>query len=236
MSMLVNSFRSALPANLSDLFANGETGDWWRFDVANTDATTTPENFTVATGLVNGLLLEDADPANVPNTTTISGNEVGHFNGPSDRLLLNFGSTIAQPGTIIISLSNTSVNTSRVIVTGSSTTLRWQISVDGSSNVIGFAGATLDSTINVPIGAKVLTYEFNGASSKIRINGTQTASGNMGTQGTNQLTVGSLYDGTIGPTEDIFSVLFINRLLTSGAGGELDRAERLLGSHQGLTW
>lgn len=226
--------RNPASSSLSGLWQPGDFGDWWRFDAANTDADAESDPITLATGNLNGLLLEDADPANVPNLNTVSGNQAGRFSAPSDRLFLNFGSTIPQPITIIVSLNNGSVGTSSVIVTGSSTTLRCQISVDSSSRLIGFAGTTLLSGTTVPIGAKVLTFVFNGASSKIRINGTQVASGNMGTQGTDQITVGALYDGTNGPTEDIFSLAFHAGRVPSDS--ELNITERAMGAHQGLSW
>ena len=55
----------------------------------------------------------------------------------------------------------------------------------------------------------------------------------MGSQGTNQITLGALYDGTLGLGIDVYSLVFINRLLTAS---ELDMVERLFGSHAGLSW
>jgi hypothetical protein len=119
------------------------------------------------------------------------------------------------------------------MASGSSTLVRWQISNDGSNNIIAYAGATLDSTLNMPMGTKVLAAEFNGASSKFRVNGTQAATGNAGTQTTDQLTLGGLWDASFCGSMNIYGALFIDRILTAG---EMDRAERLLGSYAGLTW
>jgi hypothetical protein len=238
MSMMVNPYRFAAPApaaDLADLFANGEIGDWWRFDAANTSANTVGDRIGTATGLVNGVLLQNAGlDATKPTLVQISGRDAASFG--ADILSHNFGSDIAQPGTIIVCLADTDTGAT-AIVTGSSSTKRWQISIDSGNDLCAFAPSELDSTINAPIGTRVLTVEFNGASSKYRSNGTQTATGNVGSAVTNQLTVGSLWDGTFGMSSgSIYSLLFINRLLTGGAGGELDRAERLLGSHAGLSW
>lgn len=235
MGMLVNPWRHpVIPfSDIEALFANGEIGDYWRFDAANTDANAEGDSITAATGLVSGRILEDAVPSNAPRLRLPGGREAARFDGDADRLIYNFGSTVAQPGTIIVCLTNSNT-VPTVIVTGSSTTSRWQISIDSDGDLTAYAGAELDSTINGPIGTKVLTVEFNGASSKFRVNGTQTATGNAGSQGTDQITLGSLWDGQFGTTSDIYSLLFIDRLLDPTT--ELDPVERLLGSHAGLSW
>lgn len=217
----------------SALFANGEIGDLWRFDADNTNATVVTDPVNEATGLVNSRVMDDLDPAGSSATLVqVNGNFAAQFDAGSDLLYHNFGSTVVQPGTIILCLGDSDVTT-HVLATGSSAALRWQISNDGSDNIIAFAGATLDSTINAPIGTKVLAAVFNGASSVFRVNGVQVATGNAGTQGTDRLTLGALYDGTFAGTVNFYSAMFINRLLTAP---ELDGAERLLGSHAGLSW
>lgn len=235
MGMLVNPYRHGAAFNPASLFTGGETGDYWRFDAANTDANVATDPIGTATGVVNGRTLVQATAVNKPTLTTVSGREAASFDASGandDWLIHSFGSTVSQPATLIVCLGDTSTLT-HVIATGSSTTSRMQLSVDGSNNVIIYAGSTLDSTNNAPIGTKVITGIFDGASSKTRYNGTQTATGNAGTQSTNQLTVGALWDGTFAGTNVIYSLLFINRLLTSD---ELNNAERYLGAHAGLSW
>lgn len=224
-------FGAAATDDLSDLFGSGETGDWWIFDNVHTNATADGQSITAATGIVNGLVM--TNPATAPTLASLSGLWAmrTHF-GSNDRLHYNFGSDISQPGTIILALGS-SETTTHVICTGSSTTKRWQISDSSGGDIIMFAGSTLDSTINENYGTKAFTAEFNGASSVFRSNGTQTASGNAGTQATNQFTLGALYDGSFPGDINFYAALFINRLLTST---ERDRAERLLGSYAGLSW
>jgi hypothetical protein len=219
--------------DLSDLFANGEVGDWWRFDAANTNSTGVGTAFTTATGIVNGLVLSEADAGGTsPGIVATGGYEAANIDSASERLIYNFGSTIAQPGTIIICLFGNTLAT-HVILTGSSAAVRWHLANNSTDDIIMFAGTTLDSTINADYGTKVFTAEFNGASSVFRSNGTQTATGNAGTQGTNRITLGALYDGTNTFDGRVYSLLVIDRLLTST---ERDRAERLFGSHAGLSW
>jgi hypothetical protein len=217
---------------LDDLFANGEIGDWWRFDSENTTVGAVSQLIDTATGIVNGRVLSQSTEANRPILTTVSGTECAHFGNGSDYLIHSLGSTVAQPGTIIISIADTATST-HPIITGSSSSSRWQINNDSDDDIIAYAGAELDSGFNAPIGTKVLTVEFNGASSKFRRNGVQTASGNAGSQSTNQITIGALWDGSFPGDFSVWSLLFIDRILTAS---ELDRAERLLGGHAGLSW
>lgn len=217
------------PDNLADLFANGEVGDWWRFDNVHTNAASAGATCTSATGIINGRVLSSSNNAELQSSG-------GNFflNMTSDMFIHNFGSTRPQPGTVIICVNDTDTTT-HVVYSGSSSALRWQLSNSGSGDIILFAGATLDTTVNegAGFGLKVVTGVFNGASSLSRFNGTQTATGNAGTQGTDRITLGALYDGTFGGSINVYSLLVIDRLLTAS---ELDRAERLLGSHAGLTW
>lgn len=234
MGMLVNPYRHgpSYPSTLNHLFTGGETGDHWVFDNVHTNAASDGANITTATGLVNGRVM--TNPGTAPKLRSLSGKWAMDSNGSGVRLHHNFGSAVAQPGTIIICLQDSSVAT-HIIATGDSSSSRWQINNDSSGNIIMYAGSTLDTTLNEPPAdpVKVFTAEFNGASSKFRSNGTQTATGNAGTQSTAQLTIAALYDGTFNGAFYTYSALFINRILTAG---ELDGAERLLGSYAGLTW
>lgn len=233
--MLVNtwplSFMKRNAAALKSLFAGGETGDWWVFDNVHTDQTTNGGNITTATGLINGRVMTSAGTS--PTLNLASGKWAMRSAGSGgSRMAHNFGS-VAQPGTIILALGNSQAGSARIFATGSSSGSRWQISNDSSDNIIAFAGSTLDSTINSAMGTRLLTVEFNGASSKFRVDGTQTAAATTGTQATDQLTLGALYDGTFPSTTNFYSALFINRILTTN---ERDMAERVLGSYAGLTW
>lgn len=231
MTMTINNWVIRKQDALNYLFANGETGDYWVFDNVHTDAATIGAEISSAIGLANGLNLSAPDMSHTPNLTMTS--RMGaDFDGSADRLRHAFGSTIAQPGTIIICVFDNATST-HGIVTGSAAGSRWQISVDSANDLIAFASAEMDSGQNAPIDTKVLTVEYNGASSRFRINGTQVATGNVGTQGTNQLTLGAIWDGTFGMNGKVYGLLFINRILT---GAERDDAERFLGSLVGLTW
>lgn len=210
-------------SSLSSLFSGGEDGDMWLFHPDYCDAL----NITEVTGVVNGLILQDGDASHLPKLRFNNGRWAAYFDGNTDRLFYNFGSTIAQPGTIIVGLRSLDTATS-VIVTGSASGSRWQISNDGSDNIIMFAGSTFDSTTNSPINngttelSSVITGIFNGASSAFRENGSAIATGNPGSQGTNQITLGALWDGTFAHTFHCCGLLFIDRALS---GADLDDAE-----------
>lgn len=222
-------------ASLDDLFSGGETGDWWWFDTEFMDVKTFNQQIRNVVGQVNGLALTplvDADNKR-PNTRLSGGYQCAYFDGGvADTLQHVFGSTIPQPGTIILALTSSDTDTG-AYVTGSSAAVRWQISNDSSDNIIAYSGATLDSAFNSPIGTKVLSAEYNGASSRFRRNGTTTATGNAGTQGTNRFLFGALWDETFPAEFYLFAALGISRILTAS---ELDRAERILGSKGGITW
>lgn len=241
MSFVINPYRYAVsgpPYDPSVLFGGGEVGDWWVFDPANTDAAVDEDPITVATGLVNGLILEDAGTT-PPTLQDVGGGKwaARTRNDNSGRLFHTFGSSVAQPLTIILCVGDSDTST-HILCTGSSSGSRCQISNSGGGDLIMFAGSTLDTTINEPPAStpKVFTAQFNGGSSLFRSNGTQTATGNAGTQGTNQLTLGALYDGTFPGSVNFYAALFIDRILTAGAGNELDLAERGMGVYAGLTW
>lgn len=218
---------------LADLFGSGEVGDLWRFNTANMSLS--GSNVLSATGLINALVMTGAGD---PQLSSISGNECIAYGGGNEVLLHDFGTIIAQPGTIIFS-ADVITGSLDVIVGGNDTTNRWQISLSSGSpaTLTTAAGAsTLTANRTTPIEKAVITVEFNGASSIIRINGVQFATGNLGTAGIDYLTSGAWFDGTSAWAGSKYGMLFIDRLLTTGAGGELDRAERQLGSYGGNTW
>jgi hypothetical protein len=227
---------------LDDLFASGEEGDWWWFHTKFMNLKGFNEQISSVTGQVNELELTPLDDVSnkrantrlADENSTLSGYQCAYFDGTSlsDTLHYDFGSTIAQPGTIILALKSSDTDTG-IYCTGSSDSLRWQISNDGGDDIVAFAGSELDSTFNSPIGTKVLAVEYNGASSRFIRNGTVTATGNAGSQGTDQLTLGAVWDETFPAEFFLFAALFIDRILTSD---ELDRAQRILGSKGGITW
>jgi hypothetical protein len=214
--------------NIEDLFANGELGDYWRYDLANTDANALNDPFTTATGLVNGLVMNVGDPTKTPEIIDLNGVEVGDFGTPSDRMVYNFGGAVPQPGTIIIAIQSVLDLASRVVYSGSAVGSRWQLSINSTSDIISFAGLSLDSGRDKPFGTHIITSEFNGASSSISFRGdggtSSLATGNAGSQSTDQICLGSLWDGTIGAGFICPALLMIDRLLTAS---EKDGVEQL---------
>ena len=216
------------PALLAGLFTGGYIGDVWRFSPPYSDAVADNDPIGSVTGAVNGRALTASSTAR-PLLRKVGNRWCARTDGVNDRLVHNFGSAVAQPGTIIVCLGDSSIAT-HTIATGSSTGSRWQISNDGSGNVIAFAGTTLDSTLNEPPAdpAKVLMAEFDGATTKFYANGVLVATGNAGTQSTDQITFGALWDGTFGGDINFYSALFINKKLSVA---ERQLAERVMASH-----
>lgn len=196
-------------ADLSPIFASGEEGDVWSFDPTNL---VTSGAITTVTGLINGLNL--TVPAGTgPNLGKSDDRWVGRFSG--NRMIHAFGSTLTQAGTIILGIRSADTNT-HAIVTGSGSSSRWQLSNDSGDDLIAFANSELDSGLNAPVGHAAIGALFNGASSAYYKDGSVVATGNVGTQGTNQITIGALWDGTFSLTGDIFAVFIVDRELTAG--------------------
>lgn len=240
MGMLVNPYRHVAAGGgvdtLADLFASGEVGGFWIGDGPNTDGNVAGDSVTTATDTIFGHVMTLSANIAQPKLEA-SGSNVGtRFNGGTgsgQRLIYNFGSDIPQPYAIAVCIT-TGDTGSTIIATGSSSTKRGQISLDSSSNLIGFDGATLDSTINAPLGTRMLYHEANGASSKWFVDDSTTAkaTGNAGTQVTNQLTIGALWDGTFDCNGLYFAWLIISRIPNAT---ERARIMTRLGACGGLT-
>lgn len=234
MSFLINPYRyaaSSVPFELDDLFANSEIGDTWRFNSSNMSLS--GATILSATGLANALLMPAGGGS--PQLNTISGNQCATFDGNDDHLEHDFGSAISQPITIILSTDVIGSNTNAILA-GSDNLTRCQIQQDNSNRLLGYAGSNLLSGRTAPMEKAVVAMEFNGASSKIYVNGVLTATGNMGSDTTDFLTLAAWADATSEWAGSMYGAMLINRLLTTGSGGELDRAMRLLGSWGGNTW
>lgn len=204
---------------LEAIFANGEIGDIWRFDQANTDAAGNASNpFSIARGIINRRALVQETAGARPKIRLSSSVETAYFDG-GDLLTHNFGSDISQPGTIIIALNNNDTTT-HAIFSGSADSKRWQMGNDSGGMVEASAatsasGITLDAA-NEPPGRAVFTFIFNGASSIIRKDRGQRIIGNAGTLPTDQLTIGGAYPGSgFQMVGEVFGVLFVDRVLTN---------------------
>jgi hypothetical protein len=158
------------------------------------------------------------------------GKTVVRYNGTNDTLS-NSGFTLSQPFTVAAVVSDAAQSTGDEQILGRSdggadVGLLWQ-----SGNWRLFAGSVVDgSTTAAPV---ILTAVFDGGSSVIRENGTQTGSGDVGNKSFGSLGIGSIdginrfWDGDQG------EILLYDSDLS--ATGELTEEEQRLSDKWGIS-
>lgn len=111
------------------------------------------------------------------------------FNGTSNYLQHSYGSSLSQPSTAFFVCFFTHNNEGFVIdgLSGARNAFGIEIS---SNDINMYAGTALGYVDTGPVSGQWTTV-FNGASSILRKNGSQVASGNAGTQAASGLTVGA---------------------------------------------
>lgn len=214
---------------LAFLFANGEIGDYWRFNASH--VTVAGGIITAAYGLINGLQLVNGAGA-TPTLATVGGIETADF-GTADFLKRDLISAISQPGTFVTGVTGFSNDITGQVIVGSDIATRWQMSIDGSNRLVAYAGTQINTQRVSPRSTpQICVTVFNGASSKIRLNGLPMLTGNAGSNTTDFLSVGGYGDGSNPFIDNIIDFLFINRVLTAS---EMDIVERYFASVQQVT-
>lgn len=230
--MLINPYRFAgfTPA---DLFASGEAGDYYIFDADNTDASADGEVIGSATGLANGNDLTQTTAASKPLLKESGGLSWARFDGTDDLLqTAAFASPISQPTTMIVGVDYIDTGAGTRVVTGLTSGARQLLGGDGSNNIFAFAGTSLDSGLNNPQATAVWTVIFDGANGIIRKDGTQLATGDVGANAQDGLTVGAAFNATADTQVDVFSLIFVEGALT---GDDLSDAEQWTADRCGVT-
>lgn len=201
---------------------------WLRADLGVTLNGSTVSAWADQSG--NGRNATQGTAANQPTYTTLGNQAALTFDGANDLLdCVNIGS-IAQPFTFWIVGKATDNNVNRTLVDSAS---GGRISVYMSAPIALFAGAAVGSGLTMgTTNARVLECRFDGASSFVRQDATQSANINPGADGTGQTRIGAnssasaFYNGTIAEVA-----------LVSGSMSATDRAamRSYLGSRYGIT-
>ncbi len=159
---------------------------------------------------VGGDTLVQATGANQPSKRTVSGLTVVRFDG-SDRLQITTGAHVQPMTTVVVCKLNATAGTP-VILDGGNTNFTHDI---GSTTAfIMYSGATLSSGIALDTNWHIIIATFNGASSRIRIDGGAGVGGNAGTGGRTGLTLGSAFSGTLPASMDIRRVIPYDKILS----------------------
>jgi hypothetical protein len=159
------------------------------------------------------------------------------FDGVDDFLQTTaFASPLAQPGTLILVAKLATVTTAssptKEMVNGRTTGGEWSISQRGVSGNPGSevwqAGAGTrrnGPATDKPVAAQwfILTFVVNGATSYLRVNGSQTANADYGTNSFDGITLGSLYNGLGGFVDmDLGELRLASTALDGTAVAELE--------------
>ena len=116
------------------------------------------------------------------------------FNGSTTKLTSAF-SVLNQPNTIFSTAATYNISTLGLLYDDDDGNNRNTLSVEATGLVAAYAGAAINGaswSINTQTLHAAL---YNSTSSSIHRNGTQTATGNVGTQGLSGLTFGARYSG-----------------------------------------
>lgn len=162
----------------------------------------------------NGHDLSQSVVLSQPLLASAGGRDVVSFDGVDDTLTGLAAVTLSQPNTICLAVRVNDASVGRPLISGTSPD-RNNISVNASNQVLGFAGGTLtDTTTSVTIDTPyVFTVVFNGGEGKIRVNGTETASGGIGAEGLTGLSLA--FGGTNYSDVEFYGVAFFDGLLNS---------------------
>lgn len=157
----------------------------------------------VSDGAAVGWIRDNASTYHLTQSTTankatyrvshvnFNGRPVWDFDG-GDYYQKAFGVTYNQPNAILAVAKFTNLSSNRILCDGDDVSHR-HVVYNASTNIVLFADVALmksglDTNTNILIGI------FNGASSKIYLNGGTPTTGNPGTQTMDGITFGALYD------------------------------------------
>src|SRR5215471_9045052 len=204
---------------------------WWKADsLGLTDGTAVS---SWGDSSASGIALTQATSANQPifKTNILNGNPVVRFDGIDDRLRAASTLGLSQPNTIFIVVGNWNSSTAGNLVDVATGDGARQLVAYDTGVALGFyagTGFVSDAPATHP-GYICISALFNGASSTINVNGTQVLTGNPGSNGLGQPTIGS--DGGNAFGGDIAEIIVFNRALTAA---ERANVENYLGNKYGI--
>jgi hypothetical protein len=168
----------------------------------------------------NGKNAIQATTANKPvmKTAVKNGRNAVRFTAVDDNLSVSYGSTLAQPWTYWIVVVRTAGD---YILDGAGSNRHIFFTVTPPHIGIN-AGAGLATTGVTATNWNVYTLQFNGASSKVRANGVEVASGNAGIQSIDTLIIGTRKSFDEGFSGDIAELIASNTLATDSTNSAVE--------------
>lgn len=161
-------------------------------------------------------------------TSVQNGNAIVRFDGTDDLLTVSF-SALSQANHVFIVCDHDSDSSNSFDSDDSNN--RHALGADGSSQWLLFAGSTITDN-SYATGFELLTGLFNGANSTLRIDGSQTASGDAGSDGLGGITVGAQQGDQNHADTDIGEVLVYNTELPTN---DRDDIEEYLADKWGIS-
>lgn len=213
-----------------------------------------PATVPVTNGLLahydaSALALTDGDPITTWPDETDNGNDLTggspvyrdsqlnglpavDFDGVDDLLDVVWPSLQSQPNTILVVLSAPSDGDAANDADQGSSNNRHYLNRHSTTGWRIYAGGSVVSSSVHTVGPLVATEVFDGASSFLRIERTQVASGDAGSHSSSGITVMANHDGSETNSGILAEFLFYNRLLTAT---EIDDVETYLATKWGIT-
>lgn len=179
-------------------------------------------------------LQADANFQPSTNTRTLNNYNVVEFFGSNkrDHMIATFGQTLSQPNTIFAVYQYDDI-VDDYIYDGLNANDRHALLIEYNDNDLNlFGGVSLESNVAPDESPHISSAQFNGSSSFFRLDGSQIASGNTGSQSLGGLTVGSRYNKYGNLDGFIAEIIIFNRLLSSS---EVDDVESYLSNKWGIS-
>ena len=210
--------------------------DWWRVDSGVTKTWDDPD-WPVSNwkGCINGINLAQSTGNKQPYwvDNSINGYPAIVFDGVDDYLAVTYEVTYSQPISVIIVCSEPTDATFRHMIDGDSGDRRlalfWR--QESSKYALYFGSVFKASSQGLDSGFKIWSLVANGASTILRVNGSEVLSGqDSGTDDVSGLTIGSRYGGANYSDISITDIIVVNAALTTG---QLQLAETWLNNSRG---
>lgn len=158
------------------------------------------------------------------------------FNGTTQRMICDFGATLAQPNTIIVIAKFNSNAANQYIYDGISTTSRERLHHVGSGNIWQRAGvgtsvgtSVLQYNMSLPTTFIMFTNIYYASNSKFFTNGVLRTSGVIESEPLTGLTIGANVSGTTYFFNgEITDIILFNRIL---ANSEMRQMHQLLANY-----
>lgn len=161
----------------------------------------------------------------------VNGRAAVEWDGSNDSLKASF--TLIQPCTVVLAVQVATWALNTYVCGGASAINTNDLYMSPTTPKVSlYAGVDLAGSTGPTVGAwAVVSYELNGSSSTIRLNGTQIASGNAGTGTPTGITLGSDANGNSNGNVRFTRALVYGKLLPAA---QLNKIERSLGAAIGV--